>query len=292
MIHVRARTGKLRRGGRSTRQGLLVSLLVGLLATAGLLAASAAASPTAFPCTPTPVDGFGPFGRGEPPVRAKIGTGHVLTGVVLSAATCKPLRGAHVSLWQENAKGLYTRASSATVITDRAGALPVPGPAPAFGRGPAGAHPPPHHRGRLPPAPHALRALAGRPARKHSARARAGRALAHRRRGANTMGSTMDPLGTVRRRLAAQRLTAPLREVRGQAVRLPRGGTGAEFAEVKWSLAERHDDAPTPGVEAAFARGEFLRTHVLRPTWHWSRPRTSAGCCASPRRACRRFNAT
>ena len=83
-----------------------------------------------MPCRPTPADGFGPFGRGEPPLRAKIGTGHVLTGVVISALDCKPVRGAHVHLWQANAKGRYTLASSATVITDRAGRFRFQGPYP------------------------------------------------------------------------------------------------------------------------------------------------------------------
>jgi protocatechuate 3,4-dioxygenase beta subunit len=113
--------------GRLKRPGLLICML----AAVGLLAASAAASPVAFRCSPTPTDGFGPFGRGAPPVRAKIGAGHVLTGVVLSALDCKPLRGAQVQLWQSNAKGRYTPGLSATVITDRAGRFRFQGPYPA-----------------------------------------------------------------------------------------------------------------------------------------------------------------
>jgi hypothetical protein len=46
-----------------------------------------------------------------------------------------------------------------------------------------------------------------------------------------------------------------------------------EYAEVKWSLALR---SPVPvldvEVERAFNAGEFLRTHVLRPTWHLVAP--------------------
>ncbi len=43
-----------------------------------------------------------------------------------------------------------------------------------------------------------------------------------------------------------------------------------ELAEVKWSLAERLGGAPTATeVERAFADGEILRTHVMRPTWHF-----------------------
>lgn len=95
-----------------------------------LLAAPVAAGPDAFRCKPTPQDAFGPFGRGSPPLRAKIGTGHVLTGVVLSALDCRPVRGARVELWQANRLGRYTRASSATVVTDRTGRFRFEGPYP------------------------------------------------------------------------------------------------------------------------------------------------------------------
>jgi protocatechuate 3,4-dioxygenase beta subunit len=86
-------------------------------------------APTAQRCAPTVSDGAGPFGRGAPPRRASIGTGHVLTGVVLSV-DCGPVVGAQVHLWQANRRGVYTRAGSATVITDRAGRFRFEGPRP------------------------------------------------------------------------------------------------------------------------------------------------------------------
>ncbi len=81
--------------------------------------------------------------------------------------------------------------------------------------------------------------------------------------------STIDPLATVRRRLVEQRLAGePFADVAG-AVR----GLGAvqaqELAETKWSLAERTRDCADRDVEAAVARGDIVRTHVLRPTWHF-----------------------
>lgn len=82
----------------------------------------------------------------------------------------------------------------------------------------------------------------------------------------------MDPLAIVRRRLAAQRLTAPPLGSAAEAVGFLGAVQGQEWAEVKWSLAERLDGATDAGLEAAFARGEFLRTHVLRPTWHLVAP--------------------
>jgi protocatechuate 3,4-dioxygenase beta subunit len=108
----------------------VVPLLV-LLAAACALPAPAAPAPDANECTPTTPDAAGPFGRGMPPVRAKIGAGHVLTGVVLSALDCRPLVRARVELWQSNAKGQYTRATSATVVTDRSGRFRFEGPYPS-----------------------------------------------------------------------------------------------------------------------------------------------------------------
>jgi protocatechuate 3,4-dioxygenase beta subunit len=81
-------------------------------------------------CSPTLTDGFGPFGRGLPPIRAKTGTGHVLTGVVLSALDCKPIRGAQVQFWQSNRKGVYVKALSATVLTNRSGQFRYESPRP------------------------------------------------------------------------------------------------------------------------------------------------------------------
>ena len=94
------------------------------------VAGTAASAPTASGCPPTLNDGSGPFGRGAPPRRAKIGTGHVLTGVVLSSVDCRPLAGARIHLWQSNRRGQYLRAGSATVVADRAGRFRLEGPRP------------------------------------------------------------------------------------------------------------------------------------------------------------------
>jgi hypothetical protein len=79
----------------------------------------------------------------------------------------------------------------------------------------------------------------------------------------------VDELAVVRRRLRAQRLTgAPLASPAAAVAWL--GALQAqEFAEAKWSVGERVRDGTDAAVEAAFARGEILRTHVLRPTWHF-----------------------
>jgi protocatechuate 3,4-dioxygenase beta subunit len=101
------------------------------LAAAACATAAGASARDAANCAATPPDAFGPFGRGMPPARAKIGTGHVLTGVVLSTVNCAPLRRAAVQLWQSNRNGVYTRAGSATVFTGRDGRFRFEGPFPA-----------------------------------------------------------------------------------------------------------------------------------------------------------------
>lgn len=100
-----------------------------LVALVLVVAGAGASAPAVQKCEPTGSDGAGPFGRGAPPRRASIGKGHVLTGVVLSV-DCRPVSGAQVHLWQANRQGVYTRARSGTVITDRAGRFRFEGPRP------------------------------------------------------------------------------------------------------------------------------------------------------------------
>ena len=102
-----------------------------VVAVSACVVAGPVSAGTALACQPTIPDAFGPFGRGFPPVRASIGKGHVLTGVVVSAIDCKPIRGARVELWQANAKGRYVRALSGTVLVDRNGRFRFEGPYPA-----------------------------------------------------------------------------------------------------------------------------------------------------------------
>jgi protocatechuate 3,4-dioxygenase beta subunit len=106
-----------------------VLLTSAVLSSFALLAVTAGLAPAAA-CKPTLEDAFGPFTRVTPPVRAKIGTGHVLTGVVLSALDCKPIRDARVEFWQSNKRGVYTRATSGSVYTNAAGRFRFEGPRP------------------------------------------------------------------------------------------------------------------------------------------------------------------
>ena len=121
------------------------------LALAVVAAGGVASAPAAPGCPPTLDDGAGPFGRGAPPRRAKIGTGHVLTGTVLSSVDCSPLAGARIHLWQANRRGEYLRSASATVVTDRAGRFRFEGPPPVSYEGR-----PPHIHIRVVAAEHEL----------------------------------------------------------------------------------------------------------------------------------------
>jgi protocatechuate 3,4-dioxygenase beta subunit len=101
-----------------------------LVVAAALANVSSVAAESAQRCKPTPEDAFGPFTQASPPLRAKIGTGHVLTGVVLSALDCKPIRGARVEFRQANRRGVYTRAGTGAALTNAAGRFRFEGPRP------------------------------------------------------------------------------------------------------------------------------------------------------------------
>src|SRR6478735_757761 len=45
-----------------------------------------------------------------------------------------------------------------------------------------------------------------------------------------------------------------------------------EYAGAKWALGLRLPGVVDDEIERAFASGAILRTHVLRPTWHFVAP--------------------
>jgi Winged helix DNA-binding domain len=81
----------------------------------------------------------------------------------------------------------------------------------------------------------------------------------------------VDGLDLVRRRMWVQGLTGKPFRKPVDAVRSLGAVQAQEFAEAKWSLAERVRGDDDSAVERAFADGEILRTHALRPTWHFVR---------------------
>lgn len=77
----------------------------------------------------------------------------------------------------------------------------------------------------------------------------------------------------VRRRLHHQRLAGDPLPTPAAVVAWLGAVQSQEYAEANWSLGMRMPaGARAADVEAAFDRGEILRTHVLRPTWHFVTP--------------------
>lgn len=72
-------------------------------------------------CVPTRPDIQGPFYKPNAPVRTTVGTGHVLTGTVRSAAHCDPVAHARIEFWLAGPAGRYDDAHRATVVADAAG---------------------------------------------------------------------------------------------------------------------------------------------------------------------------
>jgi len=102
----------------------LAPWLVGtFLVVAGLELPDALAKGSAPPspasrCQLTPGSGGDPFYKANAPVRSRVGTGFVLTGVVRSGIDCAAMRGTRVELWLRGPDGQYDDVHRGTVITD------------------------------------------------------------------------------------------------------------------------------------------------------------------------------
>jgi protocatechuate 3,4-dioxygenase beta subunit len=92
---------------------LLLPLLIGLAAGPG---------GSEEKCTPSEPDALGPFYKPGAPKRDRVGQGYVLTGVVKSSETCRPIAGAQLEFWLAGPDGNYDEAHRAAVFTDAAGA--------------------------------------------------------------------------------------------------------------------------------------------------------------------------
>jgi hypothetical protein len=79
----------------------------------------------------------------------------------------------------------------------------------------------------------------------------------------------MEPEDVVRIRLASQQLRAPAAATADDALKNLLAVQAQEFPYARWSLAQRTADATADDVEQAVADGRILRTHILRPTWHF-----------------------
>jgi hypothetical protein len=74
------------------------------------------------------------------------------------------------------------------------------------------------------------------------------------------------------RRLLHQRLALPMRGEPCDVVTWLGAVQAQDYVGAKWALGLRLRGATDDGVENAFAEGSLLRTHVMRPTWHFVTP--------------------
>jgi hypothetical protein len=73
-------------------------------------------------------------------------------------------------------------------------------------------------------------------------------------------------------RLYNQHISADPFELPAEVVQWLAAVQAQDFAGAKWALGLRMRAATDAGVEQAFTEGSILRTHVLRPTWHFVTP--------------------
>jgi hypothetical protein len=74
------------------------------------------------------------------------------------------------------------------------------------------------------------------------------------------------------RRLQAQRLTGKPFASAGEAVRALTAMQSQDYGGGKWALGLRTSGVTEAALDRLFDQGAILRTHVLRPTWHFVLP--------------------
>lgn len=81
-------------------------------------------------------------------------------------------------------------------------------------------------------------------------------------------------------RLRNQQLTHSSRRKAAQVVACLGAMQAQDFPAAKWAIGLRAPGCVDADIDHAFNEGHILRTHVLRPTWHFVTPEASAGCCS------------
>ena len=76
----------------------------------------------------------------------------------------------------------------------------------------------------------------------------------------------------VSERLHNQRLSSPGLKQAVDVVRWLGAVQAQDFAAAKWALALRMRTATDAAIEEAYNDGQILRTHLMRPTWHFVAP--------------------
>lgn len=100
----------------------VVGALCVLLSTALAIGATVAqAQPATTSCVPTRPDALGPFYKPNAPIRARVGTGHILRGTVRSASNCSAIAGARIEFWLAGPNAEYGDDYRATMLSDAQG---------------------------------------------------------------------------------------------------------------------------------------------------------------------------
>lgn len=73
-------------------------------------------------------------------------------------------------------------------------------------------------------------------------------------------------------RLQNQRLSAPDFKKPVDVVKSLGAVQAQDYYGAKWAVGQRMCEATDAGIETAFSEGTILRTHVMRPTWHFVAP--------------------
>ena len=82
----------------------------------------------------------------------------------------------------------------------------------------------------------------------------------------------MTRLNIARDRLHNQRIGAATLRTPGEVVGWLAAVQAQDYAGAKWALGLRMQSATDNDIERAFAEGSILRTHLIRPTWHFVTP--------------------
>ncbi|HEX3508099.1 MAG TPA: winged helix DNA-binding domain-containing protein [Candidatus Dormibacteraeota bacterium] len=82
----------------------------------------------------------------------------------------------------------------------------------------------------------------------------------------------MRPIDLRQQRLLNQRLIGTRFKRPEETVRWLGAVQSQDYPGAKWALGQRTRGATDASIDEAFARGSILRTHVLRPTWHFVIP--------------------
>jgi hypothetical protein len=82
----------------------------------------------------------------------------------------------------------------------------------------------------------------------------------------------MNTSDVLRQRLHNQKLSSSEIEKPADVVRWMGAVQAQDYGAAKWALALRMRNATHAAVEEAFNKGQIIRTHLLRPTWHFVAP--------------------